>query len=386
MNWIDHSHRGDCRDLMRAMIADGVRVQTIVTSPPYWGLRSYLPDSHPDKHREIGQEPTLREFIDTLVGVFDLARELLADDGTLWLNMGDSYAGSRSGPETASTLNGTRRNQAEANRAMTVSRRRDDAPVPRSDVRVEGLKPKDLVGQPWRLAFALQDAGWYLRQDIIWHKPNPMPESVRDRCTKAHEYLFLLTKSEKYFYDVDAVKEPAVSGLEPRGVGFGFGTDAEARGRDRVKRIPSGWDTGEGGHREMIGRYKGPGNQTHRGADAYESGDEHHRTKAGLVDYASKVREAGGITLRNKRSVWTIPTQSFDGAHFATFPEALVEPCVLAGSRPGDVVFDPFFGSGTVGQVAQRLGRRFLGCELNPDYEPLQRDRLRQPGLMLEAS
>ncbi|WP_254210441.1 DNA methyltransferase [Burkholderia multivorans] len=190
MTWLNHSHRGDCRDLMRAMIADGVRVQTIVTSPPYWGLRSYLPDGHPDKHREIGQEPTLREFIDTLVGVFDLACELLADDGTLWLNMGDSYAGSRGGPETASTLNGTRRNQAEAHRAMTASRRRDDAPVPRSDVRVEGLKPKDLAGQPWRLAFALQEAGWYLRQDIIWHKPNPMPESVRDRCTKAHEYLF----------------------------------------------------------------------------------------------------------------------------------------------------------------------------------------------------
>jgi site-specific DNA-methyltransferase (cytosine-N4-specific) len=166
-------------------------------------------------------------------------------------------------------------------------------------------------------------------------------------------------------------------------VGFGFGTDAETRGRDRVKRVPSGWDTSVGGHRELTGRYKGPGNKTHRGTEAYESGDEHHRTKAGLVDYASKVREAGGIDLRNKRSVWTIPTQSFDGAHFATFPEALVEPCVLAGSRPGDVVFDPFFGSGTTGQVASRLGRRFIGCELNCDYEALQRDRLRQPGLEL---
>lgn len=389
MNWIDHSHRGDCRDLMRAMAADGLRVQTIVTSPPYWGLRSYLPDGHPDKGREIGSEPTLREFIDTLVGVFELCRQLLADDGTLWLNMGDSYAGSRSGPGTATTLNGTRRNQTEANRAMTASRRRDDAPVPRSDVRVEGLKPKDLVGQPWRLAFALQDAGWYLRQDIIWHKPNPMPESVRDRCTKAHEYLFLLSKSERYYYDFHAMQEPVSGGAHARS----------------------------------------PGNRSHKATSAFAAGGEHHRTKSGLVAYAERQRAAGVnpkavavagwqtgpgahstvehnrgarakrqkqnesfsaavtdvVTSRNRRSVWTIPTQSFDGAHFATFPEALVEPCVLAGSRPGDIVFDPFFGSGTTGQVAQRLGRRFLGCELNPDYESLQFDRLRQTGLELHV-
>ncbi|WP_257757395.1 DNA-methyltransferase [Burkholderia glumae] len=336
-DWLDRSHRGDCRDLMRTMIADGVRVQTIVTSPPYWGLRSYLTDGHPDKAREIGQEPTLREFIYTLVGVFDLASELLADDGTLWLNMGDSYAGSRSGPETASTLNGTRRNQGEASRAMAASRRRDDAPVPRSDVRVEGLKPKDLVGQPWRLAFALQDAGWYLRQDIIWHKPNPMPESVRDRCTKAHEYLFLLSKSERYYFDQDAIREPHV-GIPRKGERRSY-----RAGSSSSYRI-------DGGHEKQTGAF------------------------AGLP------LNPAGV---NRRTVWTIPTQSFAGAHFATFPEALVEPCVLAGSRPGDVVFDPFFGSGTVGQVAQRLGRRFLGCELNPDYEPLQRDRLRQPGLLL---
>ncbi|KVZ79946.1 DNA-methyltransferase [Burkholderia ubonensis] len=376
MNWLDRSHRGDCRDLMRAMIADGVRVQTIVTSPPYWGLRSYLPDVHPDKHREIGQEPTLREFIDTLVGVFELARELLADDGTLWLNMGDSYAGGGRGGNS-DRITGAGKDASK--RPMTASRRRDDAPVPRSDVRVDGLKPKDLVGQPWRLAFALQDAGWFLRQDIIWHKPNPMPESVRDRCTKAHEYLFLLSKSERYYFDQAAILEPvspntharlsqnlqAQIGSERanggaktngnmkavgRGVGWGHGTDADERSRGRVKRKLA--DDGGGAKN----------NASFDGAMAIMP------------------------TERNRRSVWTIPTQSYSGAHFATFPEALVEPCVLAGSRPGDVVFDPFFGSGTTGQVAQRLGRRFLGCELNPDYEPLQRDRLRQPGLMLEAS
>ncbi|ENH6337835.1 site-specific DNA-methyltransferase [Burkholderia vietnamiensis] len=359
MNWIDHSHRGDCRDLMRAMIADGVRVQTIVTSPPYWGLRSYLPDGHPDKHREIGQEPTLREFIDTLVGVFDLVRELLADDGTLWLNMGDAYAGSwgaqgRTGQMSDRSVISAQQIAAAQHRASgTGSRERT------------GLKPKDLMGQPWRLAFALQDAGWYLRQDIIWHKPNPMPESVRDRCTKAHEYLFLLSKSERYYFDTDAMREP--------------------RAQDEDSLIfRGGCYVGGAANNGTLGKRKVPGNKSHKGTTA-SSSDEKHRTKAGLVAYAERERAVNpsDLGMRNRRSVWTIATQPYEGAHFATFPEALVEPCVLAGSRPGDVVLDPFFGSGTTSQVAQRLGRRFIGCELNPDYESLQRDRLRQPGLAL---
>lgn len=376
--WINACHFGDCRSIMKDMITDGVRVNTIVTSPPYWGLRDYGVDG------QIGLEPTLGEFMKTLVEVFDLCRELLADDGTAWVNMGDSYVGTRGapwGPSEAST---------EA-RAMTQSRRRDNASIPRSDFRVAGLKSKDLCGQPWRLAFALQDAGWYLRQDIIWHKPNPMPESVRDRCTKAHEYVFLLSKSEKYFYDFDAMQEPVTGG-------------SHALGPGNVK--PS------------------------KGAVEYSKGDEKHRTKSGLLAYAERTRAkaagvnpkallsggtgvgfghgydanpkpravrskqnesfsgavAGLVNTRNRRSVWTIPTQAYAEAHFATFPEALVEPCVLAGSRVGDIVFDPFFGSGTTGQVAQNLGRRFIGCELNPDYESLQRDRLRQLGLQLESA
>ncbi|MDI9680434.1 DNA-methyltransferase [Burkholderia cenocepacia] len=358
-DWLDHSHRGDCRDLMRAMIADGVRVQTIVTSPPYWGLRSYLPDGHPDKHREIGQEPTLREFINTLVGVFDLARELLADDGTLWLNMGDAYAGSwgaqgRTGQMSDRSVISAQQIAAAQHRSSgTGSRERT------------GLKPKDLMGQPWRLAFALQDAGWYLRQDIIWHKPNPMPESVRDRCTKAHEYLFLLSKSERYYFDTDAMREP--------------------RAQDEDSSIfRGGCYVGGAADNGTLGKRKVPGNKSHKGTSAASS-DEKHRTKAGLVAYAERERAADPSDLgtRNRRSVWTIATQPYAAAHFATFPEALVEPCVLAGSRPGDVVLDPFFGSGTTGQVAQRFGRRFVGCELNPDYESLQRDQLRQPGLAL---
>nr|WP_254225190.1 site-specific DNA-methyltransferase [Burkholderia multivorans] len=333
---------------MRAMASDGVRVQTIVTSPPYWGLRSYLPDGHPDKHREIGHEPTLREFIDTLVGVFELARELLADDGTLWLNMGDAYAGSwgaqgRTGQMSDRSVISAQQIAAAQHRTSgTGSRDRT------------GLKPKDLMGQPWRLAFALQDAGWYLRQDIIWAKPNPMPESVRDRCTKAHEYLFLLSKSERYYFDADAIRTP-YSG-ETKTQSF---DSMDYKRRDRYKS-PDGWDMGAGAHGSF-----------HR--------DGRQKGVLAPVDYQPKEGA-------NRRSVWTIPTRAYPEAHFATFPEALVEPCVLAGSRPGDVVFDPFFGSGTTGQVAQRLGRRFLGCELNPEYEPLQRARLRQPGLMLEVS
>ncbi|ONB68878.1 DNA methyltransferase [Burkholderia pseudomallei] len=332
MNWLDQSHRGDCRDLMRAMIADGVRVQTIVTSPPYWGLHSYLPGGHPDKGREIGSESTLREFIDTLVGVFELCRQLLMDDGTLWLNMGDAYASSGGQtPMRGETFAG----RARAKENICLSNRKAG---------IDGLKVKDLMGQPWRLAFALQDAGWYLRQDIIWHKPNPMPESVRDRCTKAHEYLFLLSKSERYYYDQDAIREPLAEKTFTT-----FGTKHRAQGNDSLGAVKS---------------------------------DNWGRT---VKERQPKLTADGEIAGANKRSVWTIATKPYKGAHFATFPEELVEPCVLAGSRSGDVVFDPFFGSGTTGQVAQRLGCRFIGCELNPDYEPLQRDRLRQPGFVLEV-
>ena len=333
---------GDCRDTMRMLIAEGVKVQCIVTSPPYWGLRDY------GVAGQLGLEPTLPEFLANMVEVFDLCRELLADDGTLWLNMGDSYAANR-GIQPAPT---NTRNKSGHAGGQRVS---------------DGLKAKDLVGQPWRLAFALQDAGWWLRQDIIWHKPNPMPESVRDRCTKAHEYLFLMTKSERYFYDFDAMQEPVTGGAHARGAGV------------NPKATPSGWDTSTGGHRNLTGRYPGTGVGFGRGFDKVAK----PRVKQN-ASFSAAVKDL--VDTRNRRSVWTIPTQSFDGAHFATFPEALVEPCVLAGSRPGDVVFDPFMGSGTVAQVASRLGRHYLGCELNPEYFALQRDRTRQPGLQLEIA
>lgn len=348
----DHCYQGDCRDVMRSLIAAGVRVQCIVTSPPYWGLRDY------GVAGQLGLEPTLREFLANMVEVFELCRELLADDGTLWLNMGDSYAssGGPTGPMTG---------------AQFINRQRGKAAIclqNRQAGREAGLKPKDLVGQPWRLAFALQDAGYYLRQDIVWHKPNPMPESVRDRCTKAHEYLFLLTKNEKYFYDFAAMQEPVRGGAHARGSGV-----------NPKAVVPAGWDTSAGGHRALTGRYAGTGVGFGRGYDKVVK----PRAKQN-ASFSAAVKDL--VDTRNRRSVWTIPTQSFDGAHFATFPEALVEPCILAGTRPGDIVFDPFMGSGTVASVAQRLGRRWLGAELNPEYIALQGERTRQPGLVLETS
>jgi site-specific DNA-methyltransferase (cytosine-N4-specific) len=359
-DWLDRCHFGDCRDLMRGMIADGVKVQTIITSPPYWGLRDY------GVAGQIGMEPTLREFIDTLVDVFELCRELLADDGTAWINMGDAYAGSwgaQGRPQGKGEMTG---------RSVTSARQIGAHPRFQTCTGIrgkeEGLKNKDLMGQPWRLAFALQDSGWYLRQDIIWHKPNPMPESVRDRCTKAHEYLFLLSKSEKYYYDFEAMQEPVSGNAHARGAGV-----------NPKAKNPSGWDMGPGGHRELAGRYSGTGVGFGRGYDKVAK----PRVKQN-ASFSAAVKDL--VTTRNRRSVWTIPTQPFDGAHFATFPEALVEPCVLAGCPGGGIVFDPFFGSGTTGQVARRFGRHFIACELNPAYEPLQRERLRQPGLILESA
>lgn len=522
---------GDCREIMRRWIAQGVKVQTCVTSPPYFGLRDYGVDS------QIGLEASLPEYIAAMVEVFSLVRELLADDGTLWLNMGDSYAndgkwGGSSGGKHASALHGKTN-------------------IGRGKVQT-GLKPKDLMMVPARLALALQqprytgsvkderdrvwlaamlDAegcmfihkrkagqsngqgyfrqndtyspgieicntslavierisaivgkgsicsqgpeengrrrqtiyrwnlrtsecrelvrelypyliakqqqarillgcpssgeraeaahaaliglhrgsptdvdfpeplscfvpGWFLRQDLIWSKPNPMPESTRDRCTKAHEYVFLLAKSERYYFDQDAIKEPCSDNTHARYAANG-GSEPS----------PYGWATGGGKHTAVAHqtadthrKARLPGNKSHKGTAAYEAGDERQRTKAGLLNYARKLEAASSGTKnnesfdkamavmpahRNKRSVWTVASEPYSGAHFATFPTALIRPCILAGARPGDIVFDPFMGSGTTAQVAADLGRRYLGCELNPGYGALQDDRIRQRGLAL---
>ena len=293
---------GDCRETMRSWAAAGIRAQTCVTSPPYFGLRDY---GHPG---QLGLEQTPEEYITAMVEVFRVVRDVLADDGTLWLNIGDSYAGGGGGNYSKSAK------QTGHGEHITNVRNKPGW------LNSTGLKPKDLIGIPWMLAFALRADGWYLRQDIIWHKPNPMPESVRDRCTKAHEYIFLLSKSERYFFDSEAIKEPAA---EP--------------GRKRGDAI---------GHtqRKLAGR---------------------------PID-----RKAEQAETRNRRSVWTVATRPYKGAHFATFPPALIEPCILAGSRPGDLVLDPFMGSGTTAAVSIQYGRGYLGCELNPEYGPLQEERI----------
>lgn len=378
-DWLNRCHFGDVREVLRRMIADGVKVNTIVTSPPYWGLRDY---GHPG---QLGLDPTIGEFIAGMTEVFDLAKQVLADDGTAWVNMGDSYCGTRGdayGPSVKSTKA----------RSMTASRRRDNEQIPRSDVRVAGLKEKDLVGQPWRLAFALQDAGWWLRQDIIWSKPNPMPESTRDRCTKSHEYVFLLSKSKRYYFAQDEIREPvspntharlaqnieAQSGstranggvradrpMKAMGNGVGFGHGYDKNPKPRAIAQPAGWASGTGRrHDELAGRYPGVTPK----AEAATAGVKNNSSMDAAL--------ATMPTTRNKRSVWTVATESFRGAHFATYPQKLVEPCILAGCPAGGTVLDIFFGSGTTGQVAQRLGRNYIGIEINEANEPLQRDRI----------
>jgi len=290
---------GDVRERLTEL--PDASVQCCVTSPPYWGLRDYGIDS------QLGLEPTPDAYVASMVAVFREVRRVLRDDGTLWMNMGDSYATSPAGnfgKDMPAPADGGRYRENK----------------PKMDWARSGLKPKDLVGIPWRVAFALQADGWYLRSDIIWHKPNPMPESVTDRPTKSHEYVFLLTKSARYFYDAEAIKEVA---LYPDGM----------NGRQPVKS-PHG---------------------------------------QGFSAGRSTGASTGG---RNCRSVWTITTQPYPDAHFATFPEALPERCITAGTKLGDTVLDPFAGSGTTGQVAIRLGRSFLGIELNPEYAGLARTRI----------
>jgi len=307
---------------------------------------------------EIGLEQTPDEYIAAMVEVFRCVRDVLADDGTLWLNLGDSYAANQSnngGCSPKSTLGGGGGRYREGSKNESAY----NSTTPRKIN--HGLKQKDLIGIPWMLAFALRADGWYLRQDIIWHKPNPMPESVRDRCTKAHEYLFLLSKSERYFFDHDAIKEASVTNDLRRPYGSPGANMLDPRGKQ-----------GEG-------KLRGKG-----GKNAFRGQGHFREGEAGPANREGRdMQDVGASESRNKRSVWTVATQPYNGAHFATFPPALIEPCILAGSRPGDTVLDCFFGSGTTGEVAGNFGRQWIGCELNPDYAPLQRARTAQAGLAL---
>lgn len=337
---------GDCRETMRRWAAQGVRAQMCVTSPPYYGLRDYGHEG------QIGLEQTPEEYIAAMVEVFRCVRDVLADDGTLWLNIGDSYA-SRPNGAKASTYTNLHGDGAAKYR---------DQHAQRSAGTPAGLKHKDLIGIPWMLAFALRADGWYLRQDIIWHKPNPMPESVTDRCTKAHEYLFLLSKGPRYFFDHEAIKEQAAASSLAR-----WAQDLEQQaGGQRVPGKTNGPMKAVGGQRSRRDSFRRDASKREQAIPGQGNGTHRPDRDESTWDTAK----------RNRRSVWTVATRPYKGAHFATFPPALIEPCILAGSMPGQVVLDPFMGSGTSAAVALQNGRRYLGCELNPDYEPLQRQRI----------
>lgn len=310
---------GDCRDIMRKWAEQGIKAHTCVTSPPYFGLRDYGHEG------QIGLEQTPEEYIAAMVEVFRCVRDVLADDGTVWLNIGDSYNTQPPGNKAPSGFSQTRPSRVSGNG--------DQETVKTGRQLIDGLKKKDLIGIPWMLAFALRADGWYLRQDIIWHKPNPMPESVRDRCTKAHEYIFLLSKSERYYFNSDELKEPAIN----------------------AKKIG--------------GAFKG------------RQGSAKYHAQSGGVG-----SEAKNYETRNRRSVWSVATRPYKGAHFATFPPDLIEPCILAGAPEGGIVLDPFMGSGTTAQVAKSLGRQYLGCELNPEYKTLQDERLAKFGTLFESA
>ena len=291
---------GDCRETLKQF---DEKARVCVTSPPYYGLRDYGGENN-----QIGMEQTPEDYVEEMVKVFRLVRDNLTDDGTLWLNIGDSYYNYRSDGNYPK---------------QTVSKTRQDLPTktPVRANKLEGYKSKDLIGIPWMLAFALRKDGWYLRQDIIWHKPNPMPESVKDRCTKSHEYIFLLSKNKNYYYNNEAIKEP---------VKQDWGT------RDRTN-----------------GKY--------------------HNEGTGLQPHSGLTKS---YTKKNKRSVWSVTKKPYKGAHFATFPPELIEPCIKAGSEDGDIILDPFMGSGTTAMVSKMLDRHYIGCELHEDYGNLIQERV----------
>jgi len=270
---------GDCRETLQQFVESGVRARMCVTSPPYYGLRDYG-----NEDSQIGLEESPEEFIQQLVEVFRGVRDCLTDDGTLWVNIGDSYYNYRGG-------------KGQALPKQSVANTNQDLPQgknPRRGNKLKGYKEKDLIGIPWMLAFALRADGWYLRQDIVWSKPNPMPESMKDRCTKSHEYIFLLSKKQNYFFDVESIKEPTIDGK----------------------------------------------------------------------------------SLKRKKSVWNIQTKPYKGAHFAVYPPELIEPAILAGSEEGDIILDPFMGSGTTAMVSKSLDRNYIGCELHKEYGELIDNRI----------
>ena len=417
---------GDCRETLKQF---DEQARMCVTSPPYYGLRDYGGEEY-----QIGQEQTPEEFIEQLVSVFREVRNVLTDDGTLWVNLGDSYYNYRPG-------------KGQALVKQTVSKTKQDLPdkCSKRANKLQGLKEKDLIGIPWMFAFAMRNDGWYLRQDIIWHKPNPMPESVRDRCTKAHEYIFLFSKNKKYYYNNEAIKEPAKdwgtrdrskgkyhnkgTGLQPHS---GLTKSYPTKNKRSVWTSKHGkyvTEENEATHRQGIHANRGQNlievrsklpkqkefveflrSKTNakvlaentdipltkiehwfrfdNSGFAYptiedwkkvrEHIDDYDVMDEGLTYFDLKTDEVAVSDKKNKRSVWSITNKPYKGAHFATYPPDLIEPCILAGSEKGDIILDPFMGSGTTAMVAKSLGRDYIGCELHEDYGNLIQKRVQE--------
>lgn len=341
---IERIINGDCLTELKNI--EDNSVDCCVTSPPYYGLRDYGEDG------QIGLEDTPESYIEKLVDVFREVKRVLKDDGTLWLNIGDSYWGSGS---RGYDFRGKQSDKSAIQAGSKGTTNLSALPKPVGDM--NRYKNKDIIGIPWMLAFALRADGWYLRQDIIWHKPNPMPESVKDRCTKSHEYIFLLSKSPHYYFDYEAIQEESKCKDDRRAgegrIAYGGKREdgADSHAQQSFVRI-----TEKRNKREVweVPEYK---NLQYNGQQNHSM---HERRAEGLADIQYE--------YRNKRDVWEVPTCAVKDAHFATYPEKLIEPCILAGCRVGGVVLDPFFGSGTTGRVAQRLNRGYIGIELNPEY------------------
>lgn len=337
---------GDCRTALKEIPDESI--QCCVTSPPYWGLRNY---GHED---QIGLEPTPQAYVETMREVFKEVWRVLRDDGTLWLNLGDMFSGGGKGGNPGHSPHIKQRTNAGSLSVRGVKR--------------NGLKPKDLIGIPWRVAFALQSDGWYLRSDIIWAKPNPMPESVQDRPTRSHEYIFLMSKSARYYYDAAAIREPASPDLIKQ-VEEGYnGKAIKDYLTASVQDASATKSRIINGARKRIDKQRG-----------------HSRRHDGFKDtWDALTPQEQALLGSNKRDVWTVAPANYKEAHFATFPPDLIKPCILAGSRPGDIVLDPFAGSGTTGSVALEYGRRAVLIELNPEYAAMMEARTNiTPGLAL---
>ena len=353
---IDKIYQGDCLEVLKTL--EDNSIDCCVTSPPYYALRDYGVDG------QIGLEDSPEKYIERLTEVFMEVHRVLKPNGTLWLNIGDSYAGNCSVTSTGRCGMGK--------------------PRERIDHRVfDGIKPKDLIGIPWMLAFSLRNAGWYLRQDIIWHKPNPMPESVTDRCTKSHEYIFLLSKSSKYYFNYEAIQEEANPNYISKNIRFGgnkYGDNDDPHfqiysgnvyePKMKVRTQNNGYSKA-GGHRDNsggFGDYSKHGHTKNCQYDGQVPNTMHLKREDGIKDEV--------FFVRNKRDVWSINVKPNKEAHFATYPQELVSPCILAGCPEGGVVLDPFMGSGTTGIVANKLGRHYVGIELNPEYVEMAERRI----------